>query len=431
VIVGYEYDNLVVNQLMQSVKTGVTTILDSSFVVKYAEMAYQKGINRAYTDSNKAKPKAWNKIKSLDDYKAGNKDAFLDMIQSDQKSNQTKASMIATFTSSFNASYTKLQVSIEEMLVLMTNDRKSSPEMIKDAVLAMVSKYSNYAKTSAHDLLSKSHAEAELDAFEKLGIHEVVAVAEWQTIGDEKVCKACSKHSGQRIPIAKARGLIPMHPNCRCAWITPELATHLTPKEKTQRSNETVQGTDNRLKSTVTESETAVRDLQAEIKSYLTEAKKESVRSGFKVDAIVKSDTKYAQLNKSLEDKQFNELKAKAAMADYRDTLISGRSILLKKRVENMVEELLKLEEAGAPPYSIGNRSPREVAAQWKVMIKEHKFLIDRAYEILDESQKFIEQIPSKRNKFRKYLESGDFSRYNNGNHPAVTEYITELLQIS
>ena len=64
-----------------------------------------------------------------------------------------------------------------------------------------------------------AHAEGQLDALEMLGVKEVVADVEWSTAEDELVCRLCEDLEGAVFTIEQARGLIPRHPNCRCAWI--------------------------------------------------------------------------------------------------------------------------------------------------------------------------------------------------------------------
>lgn len=64
-----------------------------------------------------------------------------------------------------------------------------------------------------------AHSEGQLDAFEKLGVDELGVKAEWTTAGDDRVCPECHEKEGKLFTIEEARGLIPLHPNCRCAWI--------------------------------------------------------------------------------------------------------------------------------------------------------------------------------------------------------------------
>ena len=64
-----------------------------------------------------------------------------------------------------------------------------------------------------------AYAEGQLDSFEKLGISDVGIMAEWSTAEDDRVCPQCQALEGQVMEVKEARGLIPLHPNCRCAWI--------------------------------------------------------------------------------------------------------------------------------------------------------------------------------------------------------------------
>ena len=63
------------------------------------------------------------------------------------------------------------------------------------------------------------HAEGSLDSFEKLGVEELNLMSEFSTTGDDRVCPLCAPLEGTVFTIKEARGIIPRHPNCRCAWI--------------------------------------------------------------------------------------------------------------------------------------------------------------------------------------------------------------------
>lgn len=75
------------------------------------------------------------------------------------------------------------------------------------------------ALTIARTEIIHAHAEGQLDAFSDLGISEVGAMVEWSTAGDDQVCPICADLEGKVFTIDEARGMIPQHPNCRCAWI--------------------------------------------------------------------------------------------------------------------------------------------------------------------------------------------------------------------
>jgi len=75
------------------------------------------------------------------------------------------------------------------------------------------------ANVIARTEIIRAHAEGQLDSYEVLGVKEVGVMAEWSTAGDERVCEQCSDLEGSVMTIEEARGMIPLHPNCRCTWI--------------------------------------------------------------------------------------------------------------------------------------------------------------------------------------------------------------------
>ena len=65
----------------------------------------------------------------------------------------------------------------------------------------------------------RAFSEATLNEFRNWGILGVSVKAEFRTAMDDRVCPECGQHEKQVFTIEEASGMIPMHPNCRCAWI--------------------------------------------------------------------------------------------------------------------------------------------------------------------------------------------------------------------
>lgn len=78
--------------------------------------------------------------------------------------------------------------------------------------------YNTSGAAIAESEIISAHAEGQLDAFQHSGIGRVGLRAEWVTVGDNRVCAACAAMEGQTFTIEEARGMIPLHPNCRCSW---------------------------------------------------------------------------------------------------------------------------------------------------------------------------------------------------------------------
>lgn len=75
------------------------------------------------------------------------------------------------------------------------------------------------ARTLARTETINAHAEATLNLFEEAEVQGVEIEAEFTTAGDESVCPECEELEGRVMTISEARGIIPVHPNCRCAYL--------------------------------------------------------------------------------------------------------------------------------------------------------------------------------------------------------------------
>lgn len=75
------------------------------------------------------------------------------------------------------------------------------------------------ARMMARTEVISAHAEANLNAYEEAGIQGVEAKAEFSTAGDDRVCPECEALEGTVYSMSEARGIIPVHPNCRCTWL--------------------------------------------------------------------------------------------------------------------------------------------------------------------------------------------------------------------
>lgn len=84
----------------------------------------------------------------------------------------------------------------------------------------------NRSRVLARTEMVRAHAEATLNRYEDWGIPGVMGLTEFATAGDERVCDKCEYIEGEDFgwgrgvfPIDEARGIIPVHPQCRCTWL--------------------------------------------------------------------------------------------------------------------------------------------------------------------------------------------------------------------
>lgn len=74
------------------------------------------------------------------------------------------------------------------------------------------------ARTLAQTEIIHAHAEGTLDRYESEDFTEVEVQAEHLTAGDSRVCPECASLQGTTYTVQEARGLIPVHPRCRCSF---------------------------------------------------------------------------------------------------------------------------------------------------------------------------------------------------------------------
>lgn len=76
------------------------------------------------------------------------------------------------------------------------------------------------ARVLARTEIVNAVSEASLNSYEEAGLEGVGLEAEFSTSGDEAVCAKCEALAAAGpYTIQQARGLIPAHPSCRCAWL--------------------------------------------------------------------------------------------------------------------------------------------------------------------------------------------------------------------
>lgn len=75
------------------------------------------------------------------------------------------------------------------------------------------------ASTIARTEIVRAHAEGQLQAMADMGVEEVGVAVEFTTADDDRVCPDCEALQGVVLKIDEASGVLPVHPNCRCAWL--------------------------------------------------------------------------------------------------------------------------------------------------------------------------------------------------------------------
>jgi SPP1 gp7 family putative phage head morphogenesis protein len=210
------------NWLDQQVKAGllqVTGNQNKPWTSTYVESAWRKGMVRAYMDVHKGELAA-----KLPWYRGSGEqfvtDAFL------QPELMSKVELLATRAFEGMKGVTATMSTQMSRILADGMSRGAGPAEIARQMRKTISTLSrDRAMTIARTEIIHAHAEGQLDGYKLMGISEVSAEVEWSTAGDELVCPKCDELNGEVYSIDEARGKIPLHPNCRCAWkpVVPKL----------------------------------------------------------------------------------------------------------------------------------------------------------------------------------------------------------------
>lgn len=183
------------------------------WTAKYVDSAYRKGSVRAYVDTHKE-----DLAESPDFYK-GSKSQFLQTAFAHPE-RVSKLKFLGT------RSYDELKGISSELSKQMSRVLADgiAHGLGAEAVARNMTNTINgiertRARTLARTELIAAHAEGQLDSFEDLGVKELGVLVEWATAGDDRVCPQCAEMNEAVMTVDEARGMIPFHPNCRCAWI--------------------------------------------------------------------------------------------------------------------------------------------------------------------------------------------------------------------
>jgi len=178
---------------------------ERSWMNTYILSSYQKGLSRAGTQLRKSGAKVDQRW--IDS-------AFMRPIHAD------RVGLIYTRTfSDLNGITNAMDTQISRVLAQGMIDGLN-PQSIAAQIRDRVEKIGlTRARVLARTEIISAHAEATLNGFQEAGVQGVEVEAEFASAADEKVCPQCEALNGRTVPIDQARGMLPVHPNCRCAWM--------------------------------------------------------------------------------------------------------------------------------------------------------------------------------------------------------------------
>jgi SPP1 gp7 family putative phage head morphogenesis protein len=183
----------------------------------YTKLGLQKGAGRAFDDTKRPQRVKEQLAGRLDFYQ-GSRDEFL-------RSSFNRPVAVEKVQLLAGRSFDELENITSDMATRMTRSltdglvRGAAPREIARDLDDDLGIGLNRARTIARTEIIRAHAEGQLMALEEMGVEEVGVAVEWATAGDEKVCELCAPLEGVVLKIEEAKGLLPRHPNCRCAFL--------------------------------------------------------------------------------------------------------------------------------------------------------------------------------------------------------------------
>lgn len=206
------------NWLKQQIEADVLSVSPgtppgSPWMAEFIESAFKKGQLNAFLSSKQAQ--------LLQDEGVGiqTQENFLRSAFG-QSETMSKVKLLATRSFEDLKGVTSTMASqMNQILAQGLIDGSGPAEIAREMVERIGSLTQTRALTIARTETIAAHAEGQLDAFGQLGVDELGVKAEWVTAGDDRVCPDCSEQEGKIFTVEEARGLIPLHPNCRCTWV--------------------------------------------------------------------------------------------------------------------------------------------------------------------------------------------------------------------
>ena len=183
---------------------------------KYIDAGYRRGAGRSYDDTVK-RVRAAEPTKAPEFYEGGKemflKSSFARPVAREKVEHLAARAYdeLANVTADMS---NRMARTLSDSMIEGTSPREAAAALVADVGFSRVR-----ATTIARTEVIRAHAEGQLDALEQLGVEELGVDVEWSATGDDRVCPICEAFDGETYSMEEARGMLPAHPNCRCAWV--------------------------------------------------------------------------------------------------------------------------------------------------------------------------------------------------------------------
>ena len=194
----------------------------------YVEKAYKQGADKAY-DSMTKKGK---QDQRTSDRMAGAKNQFFSTFGSDAAKERMK--LLAGRTYKGMKGLTEMMKSQLTLALIDGMLQGQSPRTIAKTLVEKVGINKKRALVIARTEIVRSANEGTLETYKALGVKNIGVNVEILVSG--KACPQCQKLKNKVFTIDQAQGLLPVHPNCTCAY-APVIDEEPSPQKERQRKN--------------------------------------------------------------------------------------------------------------------------------------------------------------------------------------------------
>lgn len=351
-------------------ETGLIIEPEGDIWQSYVEEGYRRGAGRAYDQVNKARIAATTSQSGLS-FIGGQRAQFVASLGGPEAVEKVRllASRVFTDLKGVNeVMATQLRKELVDGLVQGDN-----PRVIARRIRDRTGKSLKHAQRIARTEIIRAHAEGQLDALERLGVEEVGVDVEWSTAGDDRVCPICLPLDGAIFKIKEAHGMIPAHPNCRCAFV-PAIPDLSKPKPEPKKQTLEEKLDSNEELNDIHKKMLANEEIQKELDQL--EAKWTSLAQ----ERVKQANLQGELLNKvpsNTSSPEFKKIQDK--LSSVTEEMIQARRDWVNARIKARIafEDAIKLEIKDRAKINV--RVPPSVASQeFKEGVAEGKSYLER-----------------------------------------------------
>lgn len=195
---------------------------DEAVYKAFIQQGFKRGAARGLTDARRGKAELDPLAESM------GKDAVLKAVMGGPAARETLDALVQRVHDDIKGLTDDLEVKLVRTLADGVV-RGQNPVAIAADLSKVLEVSKERARTIARTEVIRAHADGQLAALSSQGVTDLGVSVEWTTAG--KPCPRCAAHAGTVVSVEAAKGRIPHHPNCKCAWI-PSLPEWVMGKSK-------------------------------------------------------------------------------------------------------------------------------------------------------------------------------------------------------